>query len=192
MNPPPDKNSDNVQKDPVFYYSREHRLSRASPIVQSMNESKSKKSGLLNSFFGNKANVMAFFTIVLICLIFIFGSRFSVRESAVKLGGNTVALTVLSGEATFLKITRKAPKSGEIYIGPVDLAVSPVVPGPKEGEAKEEPRVFTHRIYFNLIESEIYQISLPFAGNDFLVLLRTDSEQKSVRVKAAGSSGGRK
>jgi len=81
-------------------------------------------------------------------------------------------------------LEKKIPKSGEAYSGAVDIAVSPVMEKSKEGETGELPEMFTHRVYFTEKGSEFYRISIPFEGNDFLVLLRIDNDQKALKLKA--------
>ena len=80
--------------------------------------------------------------------------------------------------------TSSSPVSGEFFIGPVDIAVSPVIPDLGEGEVSP---VFTHRISFNLTESEFYQLSLPFDESDFFVVLSTGTEQRSLRIGVSES-----
>ena len=81
-----------------------------------------------------------------------------------------------------LEIVKNAPKSGEVYIGGVDIAVSPVMPKSKDNEVTEIPPMFVHRILFNPVDSEIYSFALPFDGNDFFVVFTTGDERKSIRI----------
>jgi hypothetical protein len=179
----------NEYRDPVFYYSRERRLEKASPAVRALNDGTPLRPSLSKTLFATRAHVLIFVTIILLCAMFGMASRISGRDKGLKLGGNTVALVLLREEGTLiLGIAKSMPASGEAYTGAVDIAVSPVMPKSKEGEtAAEVPPVFTHRIFFMPVESETYRAVLPFTGNDFLVLLRTDTEQKSVRIKITDS-----
>jgi len=184
---------DNVHRDTVFHYSRERRLSRASPEVQALNEGQGVRQSLLRIIFSNKANRMLLFAILFIFSASVLASRFMAGPGGggegefqgVRLGGNTLALAILPVEQTlFLVLSKTIPETGEFYTGPVDIAVSPVQPG-ADGAAAA---VFTHRIFFNLAESELFQMSLPFEGDDFFVVLRADEEQRSLRLRAGGSS----
>jgi len=124
---------------------------------------------------------MVFIAIVLV-FAFGFASRFTGREPEVKLGGNTIALTIIREEGiSFLEIAKILPKSGEAYVGEVDIAVSPVMP---KSKADEAPPPFLHRVSFRPVDSENFTVSLPFEESDFIVLLRAGSEQKTIRVKA--------
>jgi len=185
---------DNVQKDPVFYYSRERRLSRASPRVQQMNDGVPIRPSLSKTLFATRGHKLIFATIILFCITFGFTSRFSGRgEVGLKLGGNSIAMIIVPVEETLvMEIAKKVPKSGEFYIGAVDIAVSPVMPKPREGEQGEAPRVFSHRIIFNAVESENYNLSLPFDGTDYFVVFSTGDEHKSIRLKVRDGGNKRK
>ncbi|MCL2232452.1 MAG: hypothetical protein FWB99_05170 [Treponema sp.] len=179
---------DNGRRDSVFHYSRERRLSRASPEVQALNEGQGVRQSLLRIIFSNKANRMLLFAILFIFAASTLASRFmggpggSEGEfQAVRLGGNTLALAILPVEQTlFLILSKNTPETGEFFTGPVDIAVSPV----QQAAGGESPQVFTHRIVFNLVQSELFQVSLPFEGSDFFVVLRAGEEQRSLRLRA--------
>ena len=175
-----------INRDPVYYYSREHRLGRASPMVRALNEDGPVRKGAFRGLFGSRNNSLFFVAILIICLMFVMTSRFSGKEKSVKLGGNTLALAITSYDgALILDIVKNAPKRGEAYLGAVDIAVSPVMPKPNEKEVRELPPVFSHRVFFSSSASETYSISLPFEGTDFFAILRTNDEQKSIKIKAA-------
>ena len=177
----PPAHADDNHTDPVFYYSREHRLNQASQVVRSMNEEKPARRGILGSLFGSRANISFFFTIILICLVLVLGSRLSARTPGIKLGGNTVAMAVQRSDGLpVLVISKKAPDSGVSYVGAVDVAV---FPAETESDGAKGSDGLTHRIFFNPAGSETYRIPLPFGGNDFFVTLRAEDEQKSVRLK---------
>ena len=185
----------NGYTDTVFHYSRERRLSRASPEVQALNEGKVSRTGLLRTLFSNSSHRMILFVVVFAIAASGLAYRFMDGVDAgeglphyqgVRLGNNTLALAILPVEETlFLVIIRNAPESGEFHTGAVDIAVSPVMPRAAEGEEREIPAVFTHRIFFNLAESEFFQISLPFEETDFFVVLRADEEQRTIRLQAS-------
>ena len=171
-----------IERDPVFYYSREHRLSHASPIVQSMNGKAYAKQGLTKRMFGSKSNLVLFATILIICASFALTGRYMKKQGNITLGENSLALTMIQDQDTaILGIVKKVPKSGEFYTGTVELIVS-------QTQSKEEsehgaPEFFNHHIRFNPVETETITIPLPFEGNDFIVILKTANEQKSIRLK---------
>jgi hypothetical protein len=171
---------DGIDRDVVYHYSREHRLSRASRTVQDLYDGKSNTTSLSKRLFGTKGNALMLVSILVVFAMISALSRLNSSGSSVKLGANTLNLTVArEGEAVGLIMQKTVPKSGEFYIGAVDISVSPVLT--QSGE--ETPPVFGHRVFFNPAETETYVISLPFDGNGFYVFLSTDNEQKVVRVK---------
>jgi len=178
----------NIPRDTVFYYSRERRLSRASPAVQEINDGVPIKASLSKTLFATRGHKLLFLAILFAFITFGLGSLFSGRGNSLKLGGNTLALTIIPVEGTLLLgIVKDAPKSGELYTGAVDIAVSPIIPKPKEGEEREVPPVFSHRIFLNPVESETYRLTLPFEGSDFFAILKTDTEYKTLRLRARSS-----
>ena len=180
---------DEIEREPVFYYSREHRLSRASPAVRAMNDGQFIRPSV-KTLLGTRGNAIVFITIVIFTVFGLAGRFVGLnRERGTNLGGNTLALKILlEEEVLFLGLTKNAPKSGEFYIGAVDIAVSPVIPRSREGE---RPLIYTHRVYFNPVDSETFLLSLPFDGNDFFVILATDNEQKTLRLNTVETRGNR-
>ena len=172
---------DEVDEAPVFYYSREHRLSRAPAVVRALNDENYARPSLGRRLFGTKENAIILVSILIICAMFTVVSRLSTRGTSVKLGANTLDLNIIrEGDVLGLRILKTVPKSGEFYIGAVNIAVTPVIAQLREGET---PQVFAHRVFFNPADSESFFISLPFDGENFYVLLNTDDEQKIARVK---------
>jgi hypothetical protein len=174
---------DEGDREPVYYYSREHRLKRASARVRNLNEEQTKKSRFFGNPAANRANLLIFMSLILICVFFAITSRVLAKQG-MELGGNTLSITLVEEEGILiLGIVKTAPQSGEFYAGDVELSVSPIMPPRKEGEAPpDETQVFYHRIVFNPVETEAYRFSLPFEGSAFFVILRTADEQKSTRV----------
>ena len=178
----------NTEKDTVFYYSRERRLSRASPVVQAMNDESYTRPTLRKVIFGNRGNVMLFISIIVVS-VFGLGINYINREPSpstfMRLGGNNLTITIHRiGEALILGVTKNAMESGEVYIGDVEIAVSPTLPVSDEGE---DPPVFSHRVSFRPVASETFHISLPFEGDDFFAVLRAGDEQRSMRLRVAES-----
>ncbi|MCL2382381.1 MAG: hypothetical protein FWC64_12485 [Treponema sp.] len=187
----PARAEDNAQRNVVFRYSREGRLSRASAEVQALNDGNFSRPGLLKTLFSNKANRLLLFAIVFIFAASGLATRFVGEErprqyQGTRLGGNLLALTIFPVEGTlFLAIIKNTPERGEFHTGAVDIVVSPVMPRAAEGEEPGTPELFSHRVFFNLVESEMFQISLPFEGTDFFVVLRTYEEQVALRLQAS-------
>ena len=173
------------QAEVVFHYSRERRLSRASPAVQALNDGKIMKGSLFKTLAMTGSHRMFIFVVIFALVASVLGGRFmggwgdrGHAYHGVLLGGNAIALTIEPVEyALFLVILKSAPESGEFHTGAVDVAVSPVA------EAGETPDVFTHRIFFNLTTHESFQLLLPFEGDDFFVVLDSGEERRTVRVR---------
>ena len=177
--------------DPVFYYSRERRLSQASERVQSLNEGTFTQRSFLKGLFTNNSHRMFLFVIIFALAAFALASRFmgtssggSQRHEEMMLAGNLLAITILPVEGMpFLVIAKNAPEHGEFFVGAVDIAVSPVRRRTADGNAEDD--VFTQRIFFNLVESETFRISLPFfEEKDFFVMLGSGDEQRTFRIQS--------
>jgi hypothetical protein len=163
----------------MYYYSREHRLARASAAVRELNESSSSRPGLLGSFAGNKSNIFILASILIIAVMFILYSRLEGGNSeGFKLGENSVILSInKTGEGYSLSIVKEAPEKGDPYAGAVDVAVSPVQPKPAPGEENSPPEIVTDRIFFTYDNREEYSLPLPFGGKDFIVILQSENER---------------
>ena len=167
--------SDN-NRDPVFYYSRDRRLQRASQTVQDAYK-QPKRRGLIG-LFGSRGNFMILICIILIIAMIGLGNFIVRRNDGPRLGGNILNLSIVSEEEVLLLgLLKRAPARGEIYIGDVDIIVSP------SGNALDEPEFFVHRVIFNPVEKETFFIALPFEGDDFFVILRTKDEQVAFSLK---------
>jgi hypothetical protein len=100
------------------------------------------------------------------------------------LGGNSLTLAIINVEdVLILGIVKNAPERGEFYTGEVDIAVSQAAPRVNLPENQEEQQIFAHRIVFRPVESETFHLSLPFEGDDFIVVLRAGAEQRSIRLR---------
>jgi hypothetical protein len=122
----------------------------------------------------------------MVCLMLALSSRIP-GEKGVDLEGNTVALTIARNDkgALSMSVQKTASSSGEAYTGAVGIAVSPVIPKEDTGKA---PEVYAGKVFFTPAGKEDYRLELPFEGENFLVILRTDNEQKSLRIKAKSIS----
>jgi hypothetical protein len=188
--------ADKIDREIVYYYSREKRLNRASPSVSDLNEVKPKQKGSSSSVFPRRSNLITFVTIIMIFVMFNVISRLSREAPNVLLGGNRIEAKIFREEGSqVLEIIKSLPKEGEFYTGYVDIIVSPVEKKLKKGEVPPEepavdppvPKKFLHRINFNAVDTETYRVSLPFEENDFYVIFLNPGEQKSLRVKTRTS-----
>ena len=174
---------DSMNRDTVFYYSREHRLSRASESVQQLNEGQTTRANALRSLIGVRGNRFMLFAIILAISAYGIAARISSKNTDFKLGGNTLSAAIVREEGILtLVIAKNATKKPGAYSGPVDMAVSPVM-----SKSQEIPPVFTQRILFSENYSENFSFVLPFDGTNFFIVLRADEEQKSIKLAAQES-----
>jgi hypothetical protein len=176
----------------VYYYSREHRLARASPAVRELNDAKPVKAGFINRIAGTKGNLFMLVSIIVICVTFVYTSRSNSRFDSEEflLGENSVSLRIesVSGDSLILHINKKTLQSGtgkagnaaDVYTGAVDLAVSPVSSG--AAEDGETAPIMNHRIFFTYNDNETYSVALPFGGEKFLIVIQTESERIIRRI----------
>ncbi|AEF81231.1 hypothetical protein [Leadbettera azotonutricia] len=169
----------------IFHYSREHRLERASQAVRDLNNSASSKRSLVKTIAGSRGNLLMLLSIVIVCIAMLFGSRMKGRQTmGFELGENTVSMAVRkSGDGLALFMEKKAPKDGNGYTGAVGIVISPQAAKPSTGGTSEPPPMLTHLVFFSLAEEENYSIDLPFGGTDFIVVVQTDNERLSRRLK---------
>ena len=165
------------KRDPVFYYSRERRLQRASETVRNSYREEKKKRGILG-LLGSKGNVLIFICIILIIGMASLGNYITKRNQGIQLEGNNLSLSLIhEGDELVLGLLKTVPGRGEFYIGEVEILVSPAAAEINESE------VFAHRIFFSPVDSETFILPLPFDGDDFFVILRTSNEQRAIRLK---------
>jgi hypothetical protein len=164
------------EEDLVFYYSREHRLERASESVRQLNTpAKSGKRGFFSGILANKSQGFLLISIMVMSVMIMLVSIFTRGDSAV-FGGNRVEFSALRFQgATYLALKKTARKSP--YTGTVNLAVSP------SGEAGEDIPIVTHTIFFSLVEEEEYRLRLPFESGELLILAERPGELKKFTVK---------
>jgi hypothetical protein len=166
----------------VFYYSREHRLKRASPTVRALYED-APKPGVVRNLMGRKSNLFLLVSILMVCVMLALSSRIPKAEKEINLGGNTVSLVIARNDGGTLSvfIQKTAASSGESYTGEVAMAVSPVIP---KQDKEKTPEIYADKFFFTPAEEEGYRFDLPFEGKDFLVILQTANERQGLRIKA--------
>ena len=171
----------------VFYYSRERRLSKASPEVQQMNEDPqggSKRHGIFRSLFSTRSNGMIMICIILIVVMILISLRHTSARQDLTLGGNTLHLLAINeGEESLLAIIKEKPSRGSAYMGAVEVTVSPVAASQEGASNLDLPPVMSQRIIFGSSANEGFQILFPFTAAEIFVTFRTSDEQKSFRLK---------
>jgi hypothetical protein len=170
------------EKEPVFYYSRDHRLAKASPRVQELNNPKEqKRSGVFGTFTSTRSNTVLLVSIVGFCIVISFISKLTREKSTPHLGGNAIYASAsrMGAETTYLTIRKTFKKETNVYTGAVDVAITPLLSKETQGDAP----ITTQRIFFTLKPEEEYGLSLPFEAATLLILMKSENEHITVRVK---------
>ena len=173
--------SKEIKSDPVIHYSRERRLSHASPMVRSMNEDGlPARKGFAKILFGSSSNAIVFGCIIMICVVIFLYSRPLARAPDLILGGNILTLEVeLDDGINYLLIDKNATVRGEVYLGPVEITVTPAISG-----SEETTPGYSNWLTFNPVDSEFFKIPLLYEASAFFVILKAGDNQLSVRVEA--------
>jgi hypothetical protein len=165
----------------VFYYSREHRLERASQQVRDLNLSPPPKpQGLIRTLTATKSGAILFVTIVILSVFIFFMYQIQGGKGGANLGGNVLSLSgrAYSG-ATYLLVKKKA-QGDNFYAGPVELAIS--IPEKKLSPGEEAP-IENRTIFFTLEEDEEFPLSLPFEAPELLVVIRAGEQLTVLQCK---------
>jgi hypothetical protein len=172
------------EEEPVYYYSRDRRLAKAPQAVRDLyREEAPPRFNLLRPLIGSKPRAMLFGCIALICVTMLVLSIFGYTGGAYSLAGNSISVQARQYDGAVLVTLKKSPAKGgllggsEPYSGAVDVAVSPAA------RAGETPSVFFHRIFFSLESAEEYRFSVPFDSGELLMVLQTEKNTLSLKVK---------
>ncbi|MDR1956565.1 MAG: hypothetical protein LBQ30_06910 [Treponema sp.] len=174
-----------LDRDLVFYYSRAHRLERASQAVRNMNQDIPKTSPtLFGTLTANRSHAVLLIAIlvcsVLIMIIFkVSPNKRASPESGytARLGGNTLWASVKRFEGTtYLTIKKTAAKDTAVYTGTVDMVIT-LLEAPGSGaEAAEMPLVVRHQIVFSSRGEEEFGLSLPADASQVLLFMQTSAD----------------
>ncbi|MDR3337362.1 MAG: hypothetical protein LBT16_09180 [Treponema sp.] len=163
-------NRHSLNQDPVFYYSREHRLERASQQVQDLNRSPPPKpQGLIRTLTATKSGTILFITIVIMSVFIFFMYQIQGGKGGTDLGGNEISLSGRAYSGVTYLLVRKKARGTNFYSGPVDLAIS--VPVKKLPPGEEAP-IVNRSIFFTLAGEEEFPLSLPFEAPELLVVIQ--------------------
>jgi hypothetical protein len=171
----------------VFYYNREHRLSKAPKQVQELYEEKKPSRygwlGFVGVLVADTPRKIMFFTIILMCILIWLFSFLGFITSPRNLDGNLVSVSASFYEDTTIVVINKKIKGMNAYTGAVDVAVS--VPLPERDTLIERSEnavsAFYHRIFFSQEKQEGYSLAVPFKSEELLIVLQT--EKNSIKLK---------
>ena len=171
----------------VFYYNREHRLSKAPKQVQELYEEKKPSRyawlGFIGVLVADTPRKIMFFTIILMCVLIWLFSFLGYITSPRNLDGNLVNVSASFYENTTIVVINKKTKGWNAYTGAVDMAVSVPLPEQDESDGQSENAVpiFYHRIFFSQEKQERYSLAVPFESEELLIVLQT--EKNSIKLK---------
>jgi len=172
----------------VFYYNREHRLSKAPKYVQELYEEKKPNRfgwlGFVGVLVADTPRKIMFFTIILMCVLIWLFSFLGFITSPRNLDGNLVSISASFYEKTTIVVINKKTKGMNAYTGAVDMAVSVPLPAQEDGsggQGENAAPVFYHKIYFTQEKQERYSLAVPFESEELLVVLQT--EKNSIKIK---------
>jgi hypothetical protein len=189
--------------EPVFHYSRKHRIEHSSRTVRKLHDPDSDSKwgrgfhllgGLTHQSSQKRVFVSIAMFFVIISLIFVLTDRIGTK----RLGGNVITaearrfddMTLITINKTF-----KEENVGSVYSGTVDVMVGPFSrPQPsirrnpfaeKEVVIDEDHPVVTERLEFFLEPEEVYELFLPYEAPDFLLVMQiNDEEPITLRLRA--------
>lgn len=170
------------EKELVFYYSREHRLARASSQVQELNNpTVQKRSGIFGTFTTTRSHAVLLVSILGLCIVISFISKLTKERGTIMLGGNALYASAsrIDGGTTYLTIKKTFKKDTQVYTGAVEVAITPLVSKETQGDAP----ISTQRLFFTLKPEEEYGLSLPFEASTLLILMQAEDERISFRIK---------
>ncbi|MDR2101159.1 MAG: hypothetical protein LBP43_01150 [Treponema sp.] len=172
---PPDK------REVVYYYSRAHRLDRASEAVRTLNdETPASRPNLFRTLTATKPLAILFISIIMVVVFISLASILTGSNGTITLGGNTLTVNALRFQGLTYLVIKKTGNEDRAYTGAVDVAVSPALSG---GETGENSPISGKRIFFSLNPEEEFRFSLPFEAPELLILIQTERERKNFKVK---------
>ncbi|MDR2516565.1 MAG: hypothetical protein LBC88_04190 [Spirochaetaceae bacterium] len=171
-----------VDREPVYYYSRERRLERASDRVRSLYaEPPAGRRGLLASLRANPSGVWVFVAIIIVAaFIFIWSALGREKTGGLTLEGNRITVTALAfPDATYVMLKKRAA-GDHYYTGTVEIALSV----PRAGKDAEMPPIETRQIFFSLETEEEFPLALPFRAEEIIVIIHAGETARTFRVKS--------
>ncbi|MDR1287421.1 MAG: hypothetical protein LBK08_07420 [Treponema sp.] len=160
-------------EDPVFYYSRDRRLAKASESVRSLyREEPRRRMGFFRSLTATKPLAVLFASILILSAFIIVLAVFGGAENSYTLGGNRISVQAMKFEGATYLVLKKTAKDDNVYTGLVDLAVAPEVSAGKEGTPYP---VFRNRIFFSLKDEEEYRFSVPFEADRLVMVIQGEN-----------------
>jgi hypothetical protein len=170
-------------REVIYHYSRDHRLARASEAVRALNdEAPPPRPNLFRTLTATKPLALLFITIIIMVVFISLATLLTASDGGIVLGGNTLTVSALRFQGTtYLKMKKTCKEDDRAYTGAVDVAVSTVQSGT---EKSESPPIAARRIFFSLNPEEEFRFSVPFEAPELLLLVQSETEQRTFKVRA--------
>ena len=182
-----DKNKidDDLDREIVYYYSRERRLSRAPQRVRDMNDPNSGKPGFVARIVGNRGNLLIMVSILMVFVMTMLQSKNRAPEGF-ELAGNYYKLSIEKNESGQLRldIVKTKAENSLSYDGDVVFIISPVQRLLRDGKENPPAELYEETINFGIAEEETKSIILPptFEGSEYLVVMGIGEEMLPPKV----------
>ncbi|MDR3138259.1 MAG: hypothetical protein LBT95_01155, partial [Treponema sp.] len=123
-----------------------------------------------------------FVSIVIMVVFISLASLLTGSGRKIVLEGNTLSFSALRFQGlTYLAIKKTCKEESRAYTGAVDVAVSIALSGAETGES---PPIAGQRFFFSLNPEEEFRFSVPFEAPELLVLVQTERERKTLKLRA--------
>jgi hypothetical protein len=171
-----------VQKEPVFYYSRERRLEKASKAVRALYDPlPTKKPNLFRSLTATRPLAMLFGSIVVLSIMTMILSIYGGAEDSRVLDGNRVSAAAMKYQGTtFLVIQKTVKNRRNAYSGPVDILVTPEM---ESGQLESGYSTAPYRVFFSIKIEEEFRYSVPFEADSLSIRLWNEKGDIELKVK---------
>jgi hypothetical protein len=158
-------------EEPLFYYSRDRRLSKAPPGVQALyKEDRKPKFNLFRPLLSSRPNAILFGTMVALVLITVAINISTRGQGARDYYGNRVSVSAARyGGVTVVNLKKNRRDDGAAYTGPLDIAVFPGEDADSPSGPDAGPAMYPYRLTFSSRASEEFSFSIPFEGTRFVV-----------------------
>jgi hypothetical protein len=155
-----------------YYYSREHRLSRAPASVRALYDEKQKpKAGFFASLTGDRSRTFVFLSIITVCVAMLLFS-FALNDGTSKILHNTeLKFTAAKGEGKSYLTLKKTAKGPDAWTGEVPLVFS-----------NDAGALHSEVLFFNADREETFRFSVPLAGKTLLVLAGVGEEKALLKI----------
>jgi hypothetical protein len=153
-----------------YYYSREHRLSRAPDSVRALYEEKAPpKFNLLRPLLSTRPNAVLFATMMVLALITLVVGFSGIGSREQDYYGNRVSVSAARYDGAAVITLKKNRRPGGIaYTGVLDVAVFPQALA-QAGDSGIPPAAYPYHISFSSREAEEFRFSVPFEETELVV-----------------------